>query len=407
MSLLRTISNKADSLSSPLLILFAFAFPLSTSAGSVTAMLVILAWILSGNYKEKCIAIGKNPVAIAVLIYIGLNALGLLWTEDMYWGIKTLKKQWKLLVFPLFLTIVRKEHTDYYLYAFIAAIVILACKAYLVWLGVISLPPDSVFTTEGTSHVIYNPMLALAIYILLEKLIFSTERPAVKCILGLLILFLACNMFITVGRTGQAAFFLFLIILLFQTFYKSSKTKLFMGLLLLPILVTAIYQFSPTFKNRITLALTEIQQMRTQAFTSVGCRVWFAQNSCKLLQENPLIGVGTGDYPGEYAKINKRYSPLMPNTNNPHNQYLLSTVQFGIPGLLILLGIFGSQLLWGRKQKDKLSHLRMAFPVFFLLIMLAESYLQVHATGLLFSLFSAILYKDFRTSQQNSIGNVS
>ena len=399
MSFLRTISSKADNLASPLLILFAFSFPLSTSAGSVSGMLVILAWILSGNFREKCIEIGKNPVAVAVLIYIGLNAVGLLWTEDMYWGMKTLKKQWKLLVFPIFLTIVRREHTDYYLYAYIAAIVILACKAYLVWLGVISLPPDSVFTTEGTSHVIYNPMLALAIYILLEKLIFSAERPAGKFMLVFLVLFLSYNMFITVGRTGQAAFFLFLIILLFQAFYKSSKAKLLVGLLLLPVLVAAIYQFSPTFKNRITLALTEIQQMQTQAFTSVGCRVWFAQNSCKLLQENPLMGVGTGDFPSEYEKINKRYSPLMPDTNNPHNQYLLSTVQFGFTGLLILLGIFGCQLLWGKKQRDGLSHLRMAFPPFFLLIMLAESYLQVHATGLLFSLFSAILYKDFRDRQ--------
>lgn len=396
MSFLRTITNKADTLSSPLLILFAFAFPLSTSAGSVTAMLVILAWLLSGSYKEKFVEIGKNPVAIAVLIYIALNAIGLLWTEDMYWGMKTLKKQWKLLVFPIFLTIVRREHINYYLYAFITAICITACKAYLVWLGVISLPPDSVFTTEGTSHVIYNPMLALAIYILLEKLIFSEERPVVNYMLGFLILFLSYNMFITVGRTGQAAFFLFLLILLFQAFYKTSKAKLLVGLLLLPVLVTAIYQFSPTFKNRITLALTEIQQMQTQAFTSVGCRVWFAQNSCKLLQENPLMGVGTGDFPSEYKKINKRYSPLMPDTNNPHNQYLLSTVQFGFGGLLILLGIFGCQLLWGKKQKDELSHLRMAFPPFFLLIMLAESYLQVHATGLLFSLFSAMLYKDFR-----------
>ena len=396
MSILTSISRKAEQLASPLLILFAFSFPLSTSAGSVTAMLVILAWILSGNFRQKFREIGKNPVAIAVLCYIALNAAGLLWTDDMHWGIKILKKQWKLLLFPIFLTIVRKEHIHYYLFAFIAAIFLIACKAYLVWLGFITLPPGSVFTTEGTSHVIYNPMLALTIYILLQKLIFSKNSTPVACLLSFLVFFFSCNMFITVGRTGQIAFFVLLIILLFQAFYQTSKKKLLFGLLLLPLLIAAIFQFSPTFRSRINVALTEIQEMKTQAFTSVGCRVWFVQNSCKLLEGNRIVGIGTGDFPREYAKINEIYSPLMPVTNNPHNQYLLTMTLFGFVGLSLLLGIFASQLIYGRKQQDALSHLRLAFPIFFLLIMLAESYLLVHATGLLFSLFSALLYKDFR-----------
>ncbi len=402
MRFIKTISQKAEFLASPLLILFAFSFPLSTSAGSVTAMLVILAWILSGNYKEKFREIGRNPVAIFVLCYIALNAVGLLWTDDMYWGIKILKKQWKLLLFPIFLTLVRKEHINYYLYAFIAAIFLTACKAYLVWLGVITLPPGSVFTTEGTSHVIYNPMLALTIYILLQKLIFSENSPLATGCLSFLIFFFSCNMFITVGRTGQIVFFVLLIVLLFQTFYKNSKKKLLLGLLLLPLLVVAIFQFSPTFKSRINLALTEIREMKSQAFTSVGCRVWFLQNSCKLLEGNRVFGIGTGDFPDEYAKVNKLYSPRMPVTNNPHNQYLLTTTQFGLTGLIILLTIFAGQILYSRKQQDGLTQLRLAFPIFFMVIMLAESYLLVHATGLLFSLFSAFLYKDLEPGKDTS-----
>jgi len=394
MSFIKTISQKANFLASPLLILFAFSFPLSTSAGSITAMLVVLSWLLSGNFKEKFREIGRNPVAIAVLCYIALNAIGLLWTDDMYWGMKILKKQWKLLLFPIFLTLVSKEHIKYYLYAFVAAIFVTACKAYLVWLGFITLPPGSIFTTEGTSHVIYNPMLALAIYILLQKMIFSKNSLLLTGFLSTLVLFFSCNMFITVGRTGQIVFFILLIVLLFQAFYKNSKKKLLLGFLILPLLVVAIFQLSPTFKSRINLALTEIKEMNSQAFTSVGCRVWFLQNSCKLLEGNRILGIGTGDFPKEYAKVNKLYSPKMPTTNNPHNQYLLTTTQFGLTGLFLLLLIFVGQLLYGRKKQDQLTQLRVAFPIFFMVIMLAESYLMVHATGLLFSLFSAFLYKE-------------
>ncbi|RUM40271.1 MAG: hypothetical protein DSY80_10545 [Desulfocapsa sp.] len=350
MSILQSISKKANTLASPLLVLFAFSFPLSTSAGSVTAMLIILAWILSGNFKQKFREIGRNPVAVAVLCYIALNAIGLLWTDDMHWGIKILKKQWKLLLFPIFLGVVRKEHIHYYFIAFITAIFLTASKAYLVWLGFITLPPGSVFTTVGTSHVIYNPMLALVIYILLQRLIFFDNSRLMSWSLGVLLLFFTCNMFITVGRTGQIAFFVLLVVLLFQTFYRTSKKKLLLGLLLIPLLIATILQFSPTFRGRVNLALTEIHEMKTQAFTSVGCRMWFLQNTYKLFEKNKLFGVGTGDFPQEYKNINKKYSPLMPDTINPHNQYLLTAALFGFMGLGVLLWIICSQLLFRNKH---------------------------------------------------------
>ncbi len=394
------LSQKATAAASPLLVLFAFALPLSTSAASILAILLVLVWVAGGNKKEKCKEILHNPVSIAVLLYLLLHLIGLLWSEDLDWGLQILKKQWKLLLFPVFLTLVQKNHTKYYLAAFVTAIFILACKAYLVWIGVIALPPGSIFTTEGTTHVTYNPMLALAIYIVLQSLLFRQNRPIVKGIEIILILFLSCNMFITVGRTGQAVFFVLLAVVLFQIFYSRSKKMLITGLILLPLLVAAIFQFSPTFRNRINTTVTEIQNSASGKITSMGCRLSFCQNTFLLLEDNWLIGTGTGDFPGEYAKINQIHSPNMPNTDNPHNQYLLVISQFGIFGLVSLLAIFISQLFAAFTTKDFLTPLRQAFPIFFLVIMLGESYLQVYQTGFLFSLFSSFLFKDFSNSER-------
>jgi len=395
-----SLTQKAAIAASPLLILFTFALPLSTSAGSILAILLLLAWITSGKMPDKFNEILRNPVAIAVLVYILLHVLGLLWTGDLDWGLKILKKQWKLLLFPVFLTIAKKEHTKYYMAAFIAAIFLKACKAYLVWLGIISLPPSSIFTTLGTTHVMYNPMLALACYILLRNLLFAENKPVYKVLQIGLLIFLSCNMFITAGRTGQIAFFVLLAVVLFQYFYKLSKRKLLLGLILLPLLITVTYQCSTTFRGRVDLAITEIKEHKSQKITSVGLRVWFYKNTILVIKENWLTGVGTGDFPAEYAKINKIYSPTLPNTDNPHNQYLLILSQFGIAGFISLISIFFSQLIMAFKQKDALTPLRQAFPIFFLVIMLAESYLMVYGTGFLFSLFSAFLYKNF--SHQDS-----
>ena len=398
---MNSLTQKTAVAASPLLILFAFALPLSTSAGSVLAILLLLFWLSSGRMKEKTTEIFHNPVAIAVLLYLFLHIIGLLYSENLGLGIHILKKQWKLLLFPVFLTLVKREHVKYYMIAFVSAIFLMACKAYLVLSGIITLPPSSVFTTEGTTHVTYNPMLALACYIILQNLLFGSNKPVAKYLQIALFLFLSCNMFITAGRTGQIVFFVLLVLTLFQYFHRISKTKLLASLLLIPLLITATYQCSSTFRDRTNQAFTEMQKHKSYEITSVGLRVWFAQNSLQLIQENLLIGTGTGDFAYEYAKINKINSPTIPDTDNPHNQYLLISARFGLAGFITLASIFLCQLVMAFRIKDSLTPLRQAFPVFFLVIMLAESYLQVHVTGLLFSLFSAFLYKDF--SRQPSV----
>ncbi len=390
-----SLQDKANTAASPLLILFAFALPLSTSAGSILAVLIFLCWILSGNKAAQFRMIKQNPVAVAVLCYILLHIVGLLWSDDLVRGLEVFKKQWKLILLPVFLTLTQRKHIKYYLAAFVTAIFLKACKVYLVWLNIISLEPSSIFTTEGTSHVLYNPMLALACYIVLQHLLSKKTKAAATCMLAALFLFLSCNMFITAGRTGQVAYCALMTVALFQYFYHRSKKMLLASLLCIPLLIVGIYQSGTIFKDRIDTAVLETENYTSGEVTSVGCRIWFCKNTITMIKQNWLIGTGTGDFSLDYAKINHKYSPTMPDTDNPHNQYLLTLSQFGLLGLLSLAAIFYSQFMLAFKMKDALSPLRLAFPIFFLVIMLAESYLQVYGTGFLFSLFSAFLYKDF------------
>jgi O-antigen ligase len=397
---MNTLTQKFARSGSPLLVLFAFSLPLSTSAGSILAMLLILAALLSVNRKAAFAEAFSNPVVITIFIYITLHIFGLLWTQDMPMGFEFVERQWKLLLLPVFMTLVKKEHTSYYLWAFVFAIFLKACKAYLVWLGIITLPPSSIFTTMGTSHVIYNPMLALACYIVLQHLLFNEPKIPAKIVQLGLFIFLSCNMFITVGRTGQIAFFVFLVVIVFQTFFTLSKVKFMAGLLCIPLLILATYQYSPTFKERAQLAVNEVLHYESRELTSMGLRVWFLKNSAEIIAKSWRTGVGTGDFPMEYEKINRVNSPTLPATDNPHNQYVLVLIQFGVVGVISLIAIFCSQVnlafVWA---KDSLTPLRQAFPIFFLVIMLAESYLQIYATGFLFSLFGSFLYKDFTGRQ--------
>ena len=88
--------------------------------------------------------------------------------------------------------------------------------------------------------------------------------------------------------------------------------------------------------------------------TSAGQRITFAINSWQIIKENPIIGIGTGDFPLEYKKINQINTPGLPNTTNPHNMYTLIVMELGVIGLISMLSIFYYQF----KPSDDSRHQR-------------------------------------------------
>ncbi|WP_088437454.1 O-antigen ligase family protein [Sulfurospirillum diekertiae] len=168
-----------------------------------------------------------------------------------------------------------------------------------------------------------------------------------------------------------------------------------MILIVLPTIFFIAYSSSTLFNTRIHEGLNDIHMIDKNPNTSVGLRMTFAMNTLQIIKTNPIFGVGTGDFPNEYEKVNMKRSPSALPTVNPHNMYLLVLAQTGIVGLLLLLSIFYIQIQSFFKSNDSLAPLRLALPLLFLTIMLSDSYLLGHHTALLFVYFSAILYKDF------------
>ena len=111
--------------------------------------------------------------------------------------------------------------------------------------------------------------------------------------------------------------------------------------------------------------------------------------------KSPILGVGTGDFPAEYEKINKIMSPYVIRTVQPHNMYMLVLAQLGIIGLASLAWIFYAQFKIALSSNSEfVRHVGVAMPIFFLIIMLSDSYLLGHYTGNLFILFSSIIYSN-------------
>ncbi len=386
--------KKIGRLNSWLLALLAFSLPLSTSAISVLSLLVLACWFIEGGYRDKLREIITNPVCLAVLFYLALYIAGLLWSENRAAGLAMIGRQWKLLLLPVFMTAGRREDRRLYAGSFLAGMTVAMLMTYLAWFGLLhyaDVSPEHL--TKGTFHVVYDPMLAFAIYLLLHEFIWGETRGVRRWFVFGLAALMVFDMFITKGRAGQMAFFVLLGLLLFQILRKNLVLAFLLTIFVLPATFTAGYLFSPTFHGRVQQARSDIASFHVNPETSVGLRLLYWKNSWEIIKRTPWFGVGTGDFQEAYAQVNRQLSPQVGVTDNPHNQYVLVQCQLGLLGLAALLGIFLLQFRQAFTLRDGWERIRVAFPLFFLTIMLTESYLIVYETGFLFSLFSAVLYR--------------
>jgi len=207
------------------------------------------------------------------------------------------------------------------------------------------------------------------------------------------------NMFITGGRAGQVAYFVILVILIFQFFRLNKIKATLITLFIIPAIFLSAYQISPIFSDRVDSALKNVADYSEDQWSSVGYRMTFAIYSAEIIKNNPFFGVGTGDFPQEYKIINMAKTPHLNNATNPHNMYILVTAQLGFLGLISFFSIFYFQFKSAFHSKNVLARdVGFALPIMFLVIMLSDSYLLGHFTTLLFIFFSSFLYKDFEKS---------
>ncbi|MBT7438866.1 MAG: O-antigen ligase family protein [Thiotrichales bacterium] len=383
-----------------LLIILAFLMPLTVFGGNLIIVIICVLWLFSGNYKSKFDQIINNKLMLASIVFFCIHLVGLLWTEDLAWGLHIVHKMWYFIgLFPILYTIVRKDYISHYISAFILAISITEVCSYLVWFEVIEPFKNATISnpTPFMSHISYNPILAFAIYFVLHEIFFNKKiTNLVFSSYSFFAISMTINMFITGGRAGQVMFFAMIAIIIFQFFNTQKIKALFLISFLIPGIFFTAYTTSDLFQERVDAAVKNSLFYSENKSSSVGLRITYARNSWEVIKKNPIIGVGTGDFPIEYKKINKINTPGLPNTTNPHNMYVLVAMELGALGVISMLSIFYYQIKLSFNSSNKfIRDFGITLPLLFLVIMCSDSYLLGHYTTLIFVFFSSFLYKDF------------
>jgi O-antigen ligase len=383
-----------------LLIALALLLPLTVFGANIVIAVIVILWVISGEYKSKFNQIIHNKLMLASIVFFCIHVVGLIWTEDLSWGLHIVHKMWYFIgLLPILYTIVRKDYISNYVSAFLLAISITEVCSYLVWFEVIE--PFKNATVENPtpfmSHISYNPILSFSIYLVLHEIFFNKKITNLRLSLySFFAISMIINMFITGGRAGQVGFFVILSILIFQI-YKKRRIKAIITIFIVnSVLFFSAYLLSDLFQKRFDKAQEEISSYSYEKNTSVGLRINFAINSWDVIKKNSIIGVGTGDFPTEYKKINQINSPETPNTTNPHNMYTLVLMQLGLLGLVSMISIFYYQIKLSYNSSNKfIRDVGFTLPLMFLVMMLSDSYLLGHYTSLMYVFFSSFLYKDF------------
>lgn len=318
-------------------VLLMLTIPFSTTVSITLTFLIIGCWILSSQYRTLPTILCENPVALAALLLYGLLLVGTLYSDATIEASSLmLRKYRELLVLLVLLPFMQKEkYRRWTINAFVAASVVTLLGSYLKDLGV--LPMHRVGTATFKSHITHSLFMAFFAYFCA----YQTAKPATRhwIWLGLCLLTTFNLFFIVHGRTGQVIFFLLMLLFFFQRF--STKHALILAPLLLLCIVGALGLSGKV--NRFQEAIVNSSNYllgQQNLDTSMGQRLYFWQNSIRLIREHPITGYGTGSFAAEFIRITKGKGL---HTHNPHNEYLMISVQLGAIGLVAYLWFLACQ----------------------------------------------------------------
>lgn len=402
-------------------VLLGFSVPISVALDNLLLAILLLGALFSLPAVWRIVML--HPVARAAWLLFGVLLLAIFYgATPLGEAGGILAKYMDLAFIPLFMLVLSTDAMRRKaLYAFLAAMGLTLLLSYMVALGVLPIQDwmSKFATMENAvifhSHITQNNMMALAVLLALLNLreaVSTGKRMAwgVFALLGTVnILFMAQ------GRTG----YLILLVLLGWFAWTTLARRMHrhgrawgwrqgVAVALVPLVLALLaYQVSPLLHERVNLVASEYRAWQPDhgRESSTGQRLDWYYNTLQIIRQQPVFGVGAGGFPAAFTQQTQGKDVLQ--TRNPHNEYLMITVQTGVIGLAFLLYLFFTQwrtapLLDTAFRQDAARGLVLAYMV----NSLFNSPLLDHADGLFFAFMTAVLFANFKPALSSADGVV-
>jgi len=390
-------------------VIFAFILPLSRALISLFIILLPLLWVFEGGFQRKYNQIKSSRLLMAILFFLAFSILSFTWTENLTMGLKGIRLD--LYFFALFViaTSIKKEQIQSIITAFLLGMFISEVIAYGVFFELWTFKHATVQNPSPfMMHIDYSVFMAFTSLLLLNRIFANHYELKEKLVYIFFFLTVTGNLFLAIGRTGQIAFVVGVFVISIIHFRITLKSILISTLLLFSIFTVA-YSVSDSFKMRVAAGVNDVKEISEMNLNSSwGIRVAYYITSYDILKENPLLGIGLGDFMDETILVleTKEYPYLTEETRNfmkrfhPHNQYLLILLQMGIIGLLLFLYTI-YQVVKLKINNPEIKELSILFATIFFVSCIPEPLLAKQFTIGLFILFIGLFSIESTSKQVN------
>jgi O-antigen ligase len=378
------------------------SIPISTALDALLFVLVLVAWAAGGAMREKLAALRANPAALASLALLGLLLAG------VAWGPGGAREGWHyvgkykdlLLVGVLGGLFFAAREQRLALAAFLGAMALTLVLSYGLWLGLVPIEDPHLRPRDNPTvfklHITHGIFMSLAAF-LAGMQALRESRIRWRLVYGAAALLAAFNvLFMIQGRTGHVVFAVLLLYFCAAHWrWRGVLGAVLAGSL---ALAAAYLVHAPLFGRSATAALEWRQWSAGRGDeTSTGLRMNYYKTTTAIIRDAPLLGVGTGGFVSAYRE--KVRGTSLPESNNPHNQYLLIAAQLGLVGLAALIALFG--LMWWQAGRLEPAAAIAARGLVLTVAVgsLLNSLLIDHAEGLLFAWMAGVLFAPARSAR--------
>ena len=262
----------------------------------------------------------------------------------------------RILAIPLLYYLVRDAGQGRtLLYVFILTQVFVGLSSWLLVAGIhppwiSAVDPDTTFASYGSylEETIAQATTAGLLWFERDR-IFGPRGRLLAIALALSTAVLA--LFFLRGRSGHVVLLAISALVAMQALPPGRRWLA----LLLPFVAAALLWFAaPNFRDRVNQVVQESSVYRQQGSvnSSSGERLLYWQTSLQAIAERPLLGYGAGSWNHEFRRIvGSTTVQTSMDVDNPHQLYLLWTVEGGLVGLACLL----AALAWPLRQARHLA----------------------------------------------------
>lgn len=396
------LASQLEWLALSLLVFCFFVLPISVSFTTMSFLLAFLCTLLflfiSNEWQSRWERLKHNQAALSFWVLFALFLIGLLYTTSTaHLAFQDLQKRHWMLITPFLIIMIKDEIWRRRMFnGFLLAMVITLLLSCLKWLHVSSFYFLHKTPIHGSGifnyHIVQNFAMSIAAFICGHRAFFEKKWRAFYFFL---LITMGINIFLmSAGRTGYVIFFLLMIYLAVIKFkLKGLLASIFISLLLMG----TVYYISTNFHARIKAAYVNTinyDQATTKSdMNDINQRIEMYVIAKKMILQHPWFGYGTGGIRTALQKIippNERI--FNPKIDYVESIYLNFLLEFGVFGLIILIGVLLTQILITFKLPRDEKHIMQAFLIAILIGGVFNSFFVSYTISHFYSLFSVLCF---------------